>query len=212
MMLKYKVREGDCIASIAYDHGLSSKKIWEDATNRQLQQSRASLYLLVAGDTVYVPDLEKRDVACATGSKHRFRRLGVPEKLRLTLLDENEEPRRELEYTLNIDGQWIEGKTNNNGELVHSISPGARHATLKVHDDDNSETYELNIGDLDPSDCIRGVQQRLRNLGYDCGPIDGIWGPRTENGLLAFQRFRGIELTGKLDQETQRELDSMPGA
>lgn len=43
---------------------------------------------------------------------------------------------------------------------------------------------------------IRTVQRRLNALGYDAGPVDGAYGPKTRAGILAFQRARGLEPTG----------------
>jgi peptidoglycan hydrolase-like protein with peptidoglycan-binding domain len=43
---------------------------------------------------------------------------------------------------------------------------------------------------------IRTVQRRLHDLGFDAGPIDGAYGPKTRAGILAFQRARGLEPTG----------------
>jgi len=46
------------------------------------------------------------------------------------------------------------------------------------------------------------LQQRLTNLGYKPGPIDGLLGQRTITALKKFQRDRHIPATGKLDPET----------
>lgn len=50
------------------------------------------------------------------------------------------------------------------------------------------------------------LQVRLRDLGYDPGPVDGIFGPRTQGALMAFQRQAGLRATGTLDQETRAAL------
>ena len=39
---------------------------------------------------------------------------------------------------------------------------------------------------------IKWVQQRLNNLGYNCGTVDGIRGNNTRNGTKAFQRDNGL--------------------
>ena len=49
---------------------------------------------------------------------------------------------------------------------------------------------------------VRRVQQILVERGYDPGPVDGLWGPRTEAALRAFQRDHGLEVDGTLDEES----------
>ncbi|WFA08341.1 LysM peptidoglycan-binding domain-containing protein [Tissierella sp. Yu-01] len=39
---------------------------------------------------------------------------------------------------------------------------------------------------------VRDLQTRLRNVGFDPGPIDGIFGPTTHAAVIAFQRSRGL--------------------
>ena len=38
---------------------------------------------------------------------------------------------------------------------------------------------------------VRGLQEELNDLGFDAGPADGIFGPRTERAVMAFQTDRG---------------------
>src|SRR5205823_1410616 len=43
-----------------------------------------------------------------------------------------------------------------------------------------------------PDGSVRDLQQRLADLGYDIGPIDGLWGSRTYYTVEAFQRVEGL--------------------
>ncbi|MDQ3831681.1 MAG: VWA domain-containing protein, partial [Candidatus Tectomicrobia bacterium] len=54
-------------------------------------------------------------------------------------------------------------------------------------------------GLLDPSDTAL-VQSRLRALGYEVGPIDGIMGPKTRGAIRQFQRQVGAPADGKLNK------------
>src|SRR3954467_15883368 len=54
-------------------------------------------------------------------------------------------------------------------------------------------------------DVIR-LQDRLHELGYDAGPVDGIFGPETEAGLRAFQRDYGLTSDGTCGPATLRAL------
>jgi peptidoglycan hydrolase-like protein with peptidoglycan-binding domain len=50
------------------------------------------------------------------------------------------------------------------------------------------------------------VQQRLRRLGFDPGPIDGVVGRRTTRAVSAFQAHHGLEATGVIDDATRARL------
>jgi len=57
---------------------------------------------------------------------------------------------------------------------------------------------------------VRAVQERLAELGFDPYPVDGIYGPMTESAVLAFQRSRGLEPDGVVDDRTYRALGFSP--
>jgi len=59
---------------------------------------------------------------------------------------------------------------------------------------------------------VAAVQQRLRQLGYDPGPVDGIFGPRTEESVRRFQRDRGLVPDGVVGEETRDHLFSTAAA
>jgi len=53
---------------------------------------------------------------------------------------------------------------------------------------------------------IYKAQRSLSQLGYDPGPIDGIWGPRTEKAIKKFQQNNKLVVTGNLDEQTSIQL------
>ncbi|HOB66696.1 peptidoglycan-binding domain-containing protein [Ottowia sp.] len=53
---------------------------------------------------------------------------------------------------------------------------------------------------------MRDVQQRLQDLGYDPGAVDGVGGARTQSALAAFQKDRGLRPTGRMDSVTREAL------
>ena len=58
-----------------------------------------------------------------------------------------------------------------------------------------------------PSARIKGAQQRLIDLGYLLdGDADGRFGPVTQNGILAFQKWERLDRTGTLDTRTESRL------
>ncbi len=61
---------------------------------------------------------------------------------------------------------------------------------------------------------VRDLQRRLIRLGYRPGTRDGLFGPRTQAAVLAFQHKHGLERTGSVGQATLRVLRrrTAPGA
>ena len=55
---------------------------------------------------------------------------------------------------------------------------------------------------------MHDVQQRLLELGYDPGPVDGMAGPATRAALGAFQKDRGLRPTGRMDSPTREALSA----
>ncbi len=211
MPIEYRVRRGDCISSIAYEHGLLHDTLWNEGANAELRESRPDPNVLQTGDTVVVPDLRKGEAECATGGKHTFRRKGLPEQLRVILKDESGEPIGDAEYMLDIDGRLVTGFTDADGLLEETIPPNARHGRLTIGEGDEACVYEMVLGALDPVSDLFGAQQRLRNLGFASVPIDGEMGAVTRNAIAMFQGQHGLEQTGELDQTTMEKLAEAHG-
>jgi peptidoglycan hydrolase-like protein with peptidoglycan-binding domain len=52
------------------------------------------------------------------------------------------------------------------------------------------------------------MQERLNELGYKLGTVDGVSGPRTVEALKKFQSDNKLPPTGTIDAETIRKLRS----
>jgi uncharacterized protein (TIGR02594 family) len=53
---------------------------------------------------------------------------------------------------------------------------------------------------------IKGIQQALKQQGFDPGAIDGVWGRNTIAAVKAFQQARGLEVDGVVGPQTARAL------
>jgi peptidoglycan hydrolase-like protein with peptidoglycan-binding domain len=49
---------------------------------------------------------------------------------------------------------------------------------------------------------VTQLQQRLHELGFDCGKVDGSFGARTEEAVRAFQAARGLKVDGIVGTKT----------
>lgn len=54
---------------------------------------------------------------------------------------------------------------------------------------------------------VKELQLRLAALGYDVGPIDGIFGPKTRAAVIAFQTDSNIDVDGIVGPQTFGALD-----
>lgn len=55
---------------------------------------------------------------------------------------------------------------------------------------------------------VREAQQRLSDLGYRTGTVDGHFGPTTQGAVRDFQTANGLETTGAVDGATRQKLFS----
>jgi peptidoglycan hydrolase-like protein with peptidoglycan-binding domain len=56
---------------------------------------------------------------------------------------------------------------------------------------------------------VREIQHMLRTLGYDCGPVDGLFGLRTQAAVEWFQVKDGVRPTGIVDWATLGRLRAL---
>lgn len=205
MPRQHSVRPGDCIGSIAFEHGFHPDTIWQHESNAELRTLRDDGYVLLPGDVVVVPDRVTKKVACATGRRHLFRRRGVPEVLKLTLL-RGGVARADADYELEVDGTVIAtGRTDANGSLQQYIPPNAMKGRVILSDAE----VPLDLGALDPVSTENGARARLLNLQYlrsgDATAADYA------AALELFQLENQLTRTGVLDEPTQARLLEVAG-
>lgn len=49
---------------------------------------------------------------------------------------------------------------------------------------------------------VRAFQQNLARLGFDPGPIDGVWGAKTRSAMQAYQKAYGLSVTAEMNDRT----------
>lgn len=163
MAIDHTVRDGDCFDSIAMQHGFFPDTLWNHASNDALREERQDPNVLLPGDIVHIPDLTLGEESGATEKLHRFRRKGVPARLRMVFMRpkkpepeenaspaakendpskyedvprpiaEEHEPIANAPYVLVIDGIRTEGTSDADGLVDVPIPPNAVGGTIRFH-------------------------------------------------------------------------------
>ena len=200
---KYVVRQGDCLSSIAAQRGYFWETIWNYGANSELKNLRKDPNILYPGDVLVIPPFDPgEEPSCENEKKHVFVVKGAPAKLHLRFLEDGQ-PRSNEKYVLKIDGRFENASLDDDGRIEAVIPPTARRVEITFEDE---EPILLKLGTLDPIKEVSGVQGRLNNLGFNPGPIDNKFGPRTRFALQRFQNIHKLEITEEIDDATRNKL------
>ena len=194
----HNIEPGESVASLAEITGHSPETIWLHPENEALRSRRDNMNILADNDKLFIPEIQSKTLPCATAMRHRFRRVGVPALYRLHLLL-NGQPRKNLRYVLVFEDKVIESLTDERGVFEVFVHPLTSEILLFIGNEEIPRI--LKIGELEPTESIAGMQQRLQKLGYHC-PLSGSLDENTKNALLAFQGRAGMAPTGDADAIT----------
>ncbi|HEY0080970.1 MAG TPA: peptidoglycan-binding domain-containing protein [Pyrinomonadaceae bacterium] len=201
MPIKHTVKKGESVDSLAFQQGFFPETIWNYEENAPLKEQRQSRNVLAEGDVLHIPDKRPKEHQGDTALRHVFRRLGVPAQMRIQLFD-NEEPFANQPYTLEIPGrQTARDNTDEKGIIEMAVPPNATVGKLTVGED--KRVVELKFGLLEPIANDKGRQQRLNNLGFDCGREDGVVDDKTRDAIRRFQRRVGLPDTGEFETKPE---------
>jgi len=204
------VESGDSMASIAGATGHFADTLWNVAANAALKEARQDGEILLPGDRVTVPPIEPKQVAAATGRRHVFKRKGVPVKFTLVLVDDEGVFFAGKKYELVAGDKTYSGESDDAGKIECFVDPTSREGELKVWLDEpglpSPWTHSVNLGALYPLEHLVGVQQRLANLGFYTGELNGELTPETAAAISAFQAAQQIAVTGAVDDATRAKV------
>ena len=211
MPIEHTVQQGDCLSSIAKQYGFADwSTIYNYDLNSGFRKLRPNPNILSPGDRLYIPDKTVKSEPSETAKVHTFQLTTKETRLRLVVRDIDGQPLGGKKYKLIVAGATHEGVLPDSALLDQPIPPDALEGELTVWADESypeyPDTWTLKLGHLDPIESLSGVQARLNNLGYDCGPVDGVNGPRTKAAVMAFQKNHGLEVDGIPGPKTQSAL------
>lgn len=188
---EHTVAQGETLASIAVVHKVAYRSVRHAAENEELLRTRTPEQLF-EGDIVFIPEETPKPVLLETDRVYTFvvRPASIPLQVRFLC---GGAPRALEPCRIRLDdAEPIETKLDADGWLRTEAPVAATRLVVTFFPDtDYAEEATLQIGHLDPITQTRGVQQRLNNLGFDCGAEDGDAAERTQAALRAFQATTG---------------------
>jgi peptidoglycan hydrolase-like protein with peptidoglycan-binding domain/DNA invertase Pin-like site-specific DNA recombinase len=87
-----------------------------------------------------------------------------------------------------------------------SIAGGASDTSSAPKAGSSLLHYGAGYGKADGAPPVREVQRTLRRLGWQPGPVDGLYGPRTEAAVTRFQAAARVAADGIVGPQTRRAL------
>jgi N-acetylmuramoyl-L-alanine amidase len=205
-MAQYVVKQGDCLSSIAARHGFADyRTIYNHPSNADFKAARPNPNVLYPGDVLVIPDKQSKAVSVATGLSHRFQVKRAKARFRVRF-----QFGVSCKYEVDIEGRRSTGTLDDGAILDVPIAPEASTGKLLIWPSsavgDAPLEYDLILGALDPIDTTSGVQARLKNLGFECGTVDGVVGSKTKRAVRAFQQASRLDVTGEIDDATRQAL------
>lgn len=213
----HKVSQGECLLSIANKYGFSKwEEIYDHPDNSEFKAKRSDPHCIFPGDKVFIP--EKKAAKHATGKEYKFKIPTNKAFFSIILTDTDEEPLSGIKYELEIypKGQpnkkpiALNGQTDGAGKIEQEIPILAEEGTLTIwpfkDNAEKTETWIVKIGHLDPQEEIAGVQERLLNQGYACGPLSKEFNGFIKGAINDFQDSHKKDITEEIDDKTRKDL------
>ncbi|MGF1491518.1 MAG: peptidoglycan-binding protein [Microcoleaceae cyanobacterium] len=82
-----------------------------------------------------------------------------------------------------------------------TLNSGSNNVETEVKTEVEART-EVILQRGDRGSRVRVLQTRLQVQGYDPGKVDGIFGPRTQAAVIAYQESKGLDSDGRVDEMT----------
>lgn len=109
------------------------------------------------------------------------------------------------------DGYVVESKGRDDGVVKRKVSEGpwVVGGRLDWFEDDIpllTRNLYYREGDLMKGEDVRQCQERLNLKGFNCGSADGVFGKKSRDAVIAFQRANGLDPDGIVGQKTWGKL------
>lgn len=212
MAYTHVVKQGEDLTDIAVKYKFSDwKDIYNHSKNKKFQMRRPDPDVIMPGDKLYIPDVEKKKVSVSTGKTHRFVVKSPGQQFRIKFDLHEDLFREKLRAVLNIGSKTIEASVRDDGLIemdVNNTAAGEGRLDIYVGPDSEFPDYTFTIGlsHLDPVDEITGLQARLNALDFDCGEVDGNMDSLTSKAVREFQTEYKLKVDGIAGASTRDAL------
>ena len=206
----HSIAQGEHLSQLARKYGFRSYlTIWNHPNNEALKKLRQDPNILYPGDSLYIPDIEPKVVKGETGMTHKFV-VPVPKlELRIALRDLSDLPIKGLACDLDVEGTVYALTTDGNGTIRQAIAADAERGAVRAAA--REVDVAIAIGHLDPVEEETGLRARLRNLGYDAGPLGFDNEGELRSAIEEFQCDHGLKVSGVNDGATRDKLREVYG-
>jgi hypothetical protein len=235
----HTVATGESVPFIAAPRGFTWQKIWNDGNNADLKQKRGDPDILLAGDSLFIPDLELGEESRAAGAQYKFKKKVPKAKFVMVLrrvpagkkggvenptadfsnyqdadpAPPDDEAASNVPYHFYADSVLVDqGSTDGNGKLTVQLSPTAENGRVIFNRGTAQEVVmELGFRQMDPLSEVTGVCKRLYNLGFPCPTDSTEVTVDVQMALQDFQKKYKLTVTGKIDDATRSKLKEVYG-
>lgn len=115
-----------------------------------------------------------------------------------------------IELVRYLKKKYPNAKIVGHRDLAATNCPGKNYPLAKVKEAventwiEKAKTMLLKVGSR--GETVRKLQEMLNSLGFNCGAADGIFGPKTQAAVKAFQKKYGLVADGIVGPQTWRKL------
>lgn len=89
-----------------------------------------------------------------------------------------------------------------NGVCPYSAKTTSKSSTKSTSTSSTKKTSNTSTKKAE----IKKAQEKLNELGYDCGTPDGNLGPKTKAAVKKFQKDKGLDIDGSIGPKTKKAM------
>ncbi|KAF7773701.1 hypothetical protein PCIT_a0005 [Pseudoalteromonas citrea] len=215
---QYTVAQGDTLLRIAKLHGFyHAECIYQHPSNHAFRTLRPDPNLLYPGDTLNIPAKAVKFSNLRENQNNIFARQAEHDMFRLRVEAANGDNMVGKKVVVTLGEQTFEGVVASNGLIEfaiqdHTALTGQVEIYPSLESDTPIHTFTVQVAHLDPITSLSGVQGRCNALGFECGKVDGLNGPKTRAGVRQFQQVHKLTVDAIAGPNTQAKLQQVYGS